>query len=100
MANVSRDTVSKVEQIIEFLEEDVDNLEKLRSEEISINQTYNRILDWERSEEIFDAIEPLRSQIESIIKEWGKLGEDSLDSLRQLFETGPDNSNSNKSQRL
>jgi transcriptional regulator with XRE-family HTH domain len=89
MANVSRDTVSKVEKIIEFLGDNVYNLEKLRSEEISINQAYNRILDWERSEEIFDAIEPLRPQIESIIKKWGKLGQDSLDSIQQLFETGP-----------
>jgi ParB-like chromosome segregation protein Spo0J len=89
MANVSHDTVSKVEKILDFLDEDVNNLEKLRSEDTSINQTYNRILDQERLDEIYDAIEPLRPQIESIIKEWGKLGEDSLGQFKQLFETGP-----------
>jgi hypothetical protein len=87
MGNVSHDTVKKVGKIMESLEEE--DLEKLRSEEISINQAHNRILDWERLEEIYDAVEPLRPQIESIIKEWGKLGEDSLDSIQQLFETGP-----------
>jgi hypothetical protein len=45
MAGVSRDTVSKVEKIIKFLEEDNPDLEKLRSEGISINQAFNLILD-------------------------------------------------------
>jgi ParB-like chromosome segregation protein Spo0J len=89
MANVSHDTVSKVEKILDFLGDDANNLEKLRSEDISINQAYNRILDQERLDERYDAIEPLRPQIESIIKEWGKLGEDSLGQFKQLFETGP-----------
>jgi ParB-like chromosome segregation protein Spo0J len=95
MANVSRDTVKKVEKILEYLMEEgetqeaTDDLEKLRSEDISINQAYNRILDKERLDEIYDAIEPHRPQIESIIKEWGKLGEDSLGQFTQLFETGP-----------
>jgi ParB-like chromosome segregation protein Spo0J len=76
MANVFHDTVKKVEKIVKSLEEE--DLKKLRSEEVSINQAYNRILDHERLEEIHTAIEPLRPQMEGIIKEWEELGKDSL----------------------
>ena len=88
MANVSHDTVKKVEKIVKSLEEE--DLEKLRSEEVSINQAYIRILEHERLWEIYNAIEPLRPQIEGIIKEWGQLGEDSLVQLTQLYKTRPD----------
>jgi ParB-like chromosome segregation protein Spo0J len=88
MANVSHDTVKKVEKIVKSLEEE--DLKKLRSEEVSINQAYNRILDHERLEEIHTAIEPLRPQMEGIIKEWEELGKDSLGQFIQLYKTGPD----------
>lgn len=72
MANVSRDTVTKVEKIIESLEED--DLERLRAEEVSVNQAYNRILEHERLERIHEAIEPLRPQIEDVLRDWIKAG--------------------------
>src|SRR5688572_11354349 len=63
MANVSRDTVKKVEKILEFLmkegesQETTDDLEKLRSEEVSINEAHNRILSIAFLEELCERSE-------------------------------------------
>jgi hypothetical protein len=96
MANVSRDTVSKVEKIIDSMD-NAEDLEELRSEAVSINQAYNLILDQERLEEIYEAIEPLRPQIEGIIKEWAEFGEHLFQQFFQhVSEMGPNISTQQK----
>jgi hypothetical protein len=91
MANVSRDTVTKVEKIIESLEEE--DIERLRAEEVSINQAYNQILEQERLWKIYEAIEPFRPQIESIMEEWEvllkNLFQEFSNQLSEIQEKGP-----------
>jgi hypothetical protein len=91
MANVSRDTVTKVEKILESLEEE--DIERLRAEEVSINQAYNQILEQERLWKIYEAIEPFRPQIESIMEEWEvllkNLFQEFSNQLSEIQEKGP-----------
>src|SRR5215204_1177916 len=47
-AGVSRDTVRKVEKIIEFYSEDSEGLDRLRTGEISVSQAYEGILEYEQ----------------------------------------------------
>jgi ParB-like chromosome segregation protein Spo0J len=93
MASVSRDTVSKVEKIIKSLEEE--DLEKLRSEEISINQAYNEILNQEWRQKVYHDIESLRPQIESIIEEYRKSEEEFFGQLFEMDQGNEVNSNNN-----
>src|SRR5215203_3667416 len=47
-AGVSRDTVRKVEKILEFYSEDSEGLDRLRTGEISVSQAYEGILEYEQ----------------------------------------------------